>query len=213
MAVPRICVRKYVPPKSPDRPTLAKAVVILAVSEAMRKSQASASDNPAPAAAPSIAAMVGLGISCSRRLTSIRSRKTLICSSSVPVLLRASFIAFTSPPAQNAPPAPVRMTARTSGSSAARDNCSFISRSIARVKAFLRSGRLRVITRVAPWRCVCKKSFIEVPFWSKYCSALPKGSPRATRRQGRIDNQNQTEGMARIVETRTEVAATCLARS
>ena len=49
---PTSWVRKYVPPKSPERPTLAKAVVIFAPCAAMRKSQASAIERPAPAAAP-----------------------------------------------------------------------------------------------------------------------------------------------------------------
>ena len=56
-------VRKNVPPKSPGKPALANAVVILAFSLAILMSHANASDNPAPAAAPGNTAIVGVGIS------------------------------------------------------------------------------------------------------------------------------------------------------
>ena len=52
-------------PKSPAKPTLAKAVVKVAVSAASRRSQASARPKPAPAQGPLTAAMLTFGLSCS----------------------------------------------------------------------------------------------------------------------------------------------------
>ena len=49
-------------PKSPEKPTLTNAVVKTAVVEAMRRSQAVASDKPAPAAGPRTIAIVGFWI-------------------------------------------------------------------------------------------------------------------------------------------------------
>jgi len=49
-------------PESAPRPTLAKAMSRLARRAATRKSQASASDAPAPAALPLTAAITGLGM-------------------------------------------------------------------------------------------------------------------------------------------------------
>src|SRR5271169_2641459 len=113
----------------------------------MRRSQASASDSPAPAAAPSIAAIVGLRISCSRRAASILPRKSAIRSSVSVVSLPRAAIAFTSPPTQNAPPAPVSITALTAGFVAARRVASTSASSNAVSSAFLRSGRLSVSVR------------------------------------------------------------------
>ena len=70
-------------------------------------SQERAIESPAPAAAPRTAAMAGFDASCSRREISIRSRSDCARSSMVPVTSRLRAIAFTSPPAENARPAPV----------------------------------------------------------------------------------------------------------
>ena len=116
----------------------------------MRRSQASARDKPAPAAAPGMAASVGLGISCSSRAVSIdrRNARTLP-SSPVSANSAPSAIAFTSPPAQKAPPAPVSTTAPTAGSLATRSSRESIASSIAVDMALRRSGRfmVRVATR------------------------------------------------------------------
>jgi hypothetical protein len=58
------------PPKSPEKPTLRKAVPNLARSEAMRMSQASARERPAPTAWPLTMAMVTLGMVWRRKLVS-----------------------------------------------------------------------------------------------------------------------------------------------
>ena len=49
-------------PESADSATLAKAIRNLALSEAIRRSQANARDAPAPAAVPLTAAITGLGM-------------------------------------------------------------------------------------------------------------------------------------------------------
>src|SRR5439155_1161290 len=83
----------------PASPTRANAVAKRAVSPATRRSHASASDMPAPAAAPRTIAIVGFGISWSQRDTSIRERSACALSSRVvPPNSRPSAIAFTSPP-------------------------------------------------------------------------------------------------------------------
>ena len=90
----------------------------------IRRSQASASARPPPAAAPGSDAIVGLGIvnslpDVARWL--IRWRwiaPSIVLSPTVPSPLAA--MALTSPPPQNAPPAPVSTMHRTAGSSSAR---------------------------------------------------------------------------------------------
>jgi hypothetical protein len=61
LAVPTSRVRKKLPPKSPEKPTLTKAVTSLADVPATRRSQARARASPAPAAGPLIIAIVGFG--------------------------------------------------------------------------------------------------------------------------------------------------------
>ena len=72
----------------------------------MRRSHASAIACPAPAAAPFTIAIVGLGISCSSREISIRARRRATSSSELRGTV-SSAMRLTSPPAQNARPAPV----------------------------------------------------------------------------------------------------------
>ena len=111
----------------------------------MRRSQAIASERPAPAAAPRTMAIVGLGSSCSQRETSICERSAWAFSSSVvPPNSRPSAMALTSPPAQKPRPAPVRTMTPTSASSASRGSASSIASSISPDIALRRSGRLRV---------------------------------------------------------------------
>ncbi len=104
---------------------------------------------PAPAAAPLTAAMIGCG--ASRIASSVRSRPGAIFSmngrSRLPSL--ASFIAFTSPPAQKPLPAPVTIITRTSGSAAERVMASCRSSRSEPPRALSRSGRFSV--SVATW--------------------------------------------------------------
>jgi hypothetical protein len=75
--------QKIAAAKSPENPILAKAVTRRADCAAMCRSQASASDRPAPAAGPFTMAIVGLGISCNSRDTSILPRKWVTASSTL----------------------------------------------------------------------------------------------------------------------------------
>ena len=79
----------------------------------MRRSQDSAIERPAPAAAPSSCATTGFGVWCSRRDTSMPRRRLAILASKASGAL-PSAIDLTSPPTQNVPPAPLISTARTS---------------------------------------------------------------------------------------------------
>ena len=117
-----------------------KAVPNFALSDAMRMSQASARLRPAPTANPLISPIVGLGIvwstklvsSCDWRSPATPSSNALISEGWLSPLLRSvaasppaggtaaaselsglRAMPFTSPPAQNARPAPVSTTART----------------------------------------------------------------------------------------------------
>src|SRR3977135_1503258 len=71
----------------------------------MRRSQASAIESPAPAAAPSTCATTGFGISWRMRETSMPRRRLAILASNGSGA-RPSAIDFTSPPTQKVPPAP-----------------------------------------------------------------------------------------------------------
>ncbi|CAB4661447.1 unannotated protein [freshwater metagenome] len=71
-------------PKSPLAPTLAKAVITIARSAAMRRSAASAIESPAPAAAPGNAAITGWGNARNAALTVFwRERSPSIRSSTL----------------------------------------------------------------------------------------------------------------------------------
>ena len=110
----------------------------------MRRSQASAIESPAPAAAPSTCATTGFGISCKIRETSMPRRRFAILASNANGA-RPSAIDLTSPPTQNVPPAPFRRTARTSWSSAARRAASTRPRVMSGLSALRRSGRFMVM--------------------------------------------------------------------
>ena len=93
-----------------------------ASSAATRKSHARASEKPAPAAAPSTAAMTGLG---KVRIASIQP-----CSASTDSaatsgdLCRVASRRCSCPPAQKVLPSPVITTLRTSGAFSATDSAS-----------------------------------------------------------------------------------------
>src|ERR1700752_1965243 len=109
----------------------------------MRMSQASAMARPAPAAAPFTIAMVGFGISCSSREISIRPRSRATSSSELRGTV-SSAMRFTSPPAQNARPAPVRTIAPMDASPARRGSASSRPSMIGVDSALSRSGRFNV---------------------------------------------------------------------
>ena len=113
-------------------------------SEAMRMSDASASDRPAPTAAPFTAAITGCGIPrirdarpCMRSERSTGGRVGPPSESEMPISARSA-------PEQNPRPSPVRMSTRTSGNML--PPCSSdVSR---RSSAFITSGRHSVSTAV-----------------------------------------------------------------
>src|ERR1700752_1923791 len=109
----------------------------------MRMSQASAMARPAPAAGPFTIAMVGFGISCSSREISIRPRSRATSSSELRGTV-SSAMRFTSPPAQNARPAPVRTIAPMDASPARRGSASSRPSMIGVDSALSRSGRFNV---------------------------------------------------------------------
>src|SRR6516165_6692585 len=144
LAVPTSRVRKKLPPKSPENPTLTKAVTSLAEVPATRRSHARASASPAPAAGPLIIAIVGFGSSCKMRDTSIRERRCAVASAAFRRSPLSSAMLLTSPPAQKARPAPVRRTTLTAGSPPSRGSPSSSPCMIGVDSAFSRSGRLKV---------------------------------------------------------------------
>jgi hypothetical protein len=77
----------------------------------------------------------------------MRARRAWALSSSVvPSASRPSAMALTSPPAQKARPAPVRITAPTRASSARRGSASSMAPSMGPLSALSRSGRFMVST-------------------------------------------------------------------
>ena len=98
------------PPKSGNNPTCAKLSPKVASSAAMRKSHASAIFIPPPAAAPLMLAITGLVIVAIARMISLPASSSAF-NSEVALRLRASCSIFRSPPAQNARPSPVIITA------------------------------------------------------------------------------------------------------
>src|SRR6266705_3026756 len=99
---------------------------------------------PAPTTAPFTAAIVPFGISASSRESSCPARCRSTRCSKVRPSLAAEPMVDTSPPAQNARPAPVTSTAPTSASSAQRRRWSMPAAIIASESAFSFSGRLSV---------------------------------------------------------------------
>lgn len=99
----------------PDSPTRVKRKAKRAVGSATRKSAASASTAPAPAATPCTAAITGNGHSRTARTTCpvirLKSR-----SSAVSMARVAPMISSTSPPEQKPRPSPASTRARTARS-------------------------------------------------------------------------------------------------
>ncbi len=111
----------------PARPTLTNRNAIFASSPAMRMSEASAIQAPAPAVVPFKLAMTGFA---SRRMFRMSSQVMRVNSSS-PSMLRlksSPMMSCTSPPEQNARPVPVITTTRTEFSSRNAANVSVNSR-------------------------------------------------------------------------------------
>ena len=145
----------------PERPTRVKRNANRADVEQTRKSDAIAITDPAPAAMPWMPLMIGIGHSRIALITSpvirvkpIRSRGSIVISSPM--------ISLTSPPAQNALPAP-RMTSTSvsprCGSSWSRSRRSAYD---SKVSGFIFSGRSRVTvaTRSATSKRKCCQSSV-----------------------------------------------------
>ena len=120
----------------------------VAVSAAIRRSAARASENPPPAAAPCTLATTGAGSRCNPSVAAWKwSMSSPIAAAAT---LRSPPNIVMSPPATNAFPAPCNTTARTSSRDSRCSTTSRNARAIARSIAFNRSGRLKV-TKAARW--------------------------------------------------------------
>src|SRR6476646_5189668 len=115
-------------------------------------SQASASEKPAPAAGPLIAATTGYGIRrrsmiawCSASAPRRTSDGRSISSDSTPLRNQV-----TSPPAQNAFPDPVTISPRSGARSASQPKATIISPIISGLIALKASGRSRVRVPISP---------------------------------------------------------------
>jgi hypothetical protein len=137
---PTIRGRNQVAPLSGTSAMRLKARTKRADSAAMRRSQARASEAPAPAATPLIAAMIGRSSSTiARMIGSYRWR-----SSSSSGGASGSRRSPRSWPAQKARPAPVRMTARTERSAAIWRRASSRATLTSMVRALRAAGRSSV---------------------------------------------------------------------
>ena len=135
-------------PESGTSPMLMKAGTKVAESAASRRSHASASERPAPAAAPFTAATTGFS-----RLRRPRIVRWYVLRSRCAMSPADSRNSVRSWPTQNPRPAPVTTTERTSPSRASLKT-SWIARCMSALKAFRTSGRLSVIVSTAPSRVV-----------------------------------------------------------
>jgi hypothetical protein len=120
----------------------------LAESAAIRRSQAQASDMPAPAAGPLTEAITGFSSERSARTFGLKVVRSRVAMSPA-----SSRKAFKSWPTQNPRPAPVTTTARTAASRASL-SASRKPVCISASNAFRTSGRLSVIVRTPPSRWV-----------------------------------------------------------
>ena len=114
----------------------------VASSSAMVMSQAMASSKAPARQAPCTAAMVGLGLFQNRIVVS-KSRSRMPRHTASPAGA-CSICAFRSKPDENARPAPLTTTTRTSASPSARSIAVLISFSAPACRAFSRSGRFSV---------------------------------------------------------------------
>ena len=136
---------RWVPPLPGREPTRTSGRANVAVVDAIRMSDARASSKPPPAAGPLIAPMTGQEIfSMAAEMRSEASASGWAGS--------AAGCSFMSVPAQNALPAPVRITTRISGSASTRDAASASAARVARSIAFRLDGRSRMIQAMAPSR-------------------------------------------------------------
>ena len=137
--------RRWVPPKPGIMPSPISGWPKVALSEASRRSQAAASSQPPPKAAPLTAAMTGLGLFWMRSMAPV---PLWSLQASTPVRPER---ALTSAPAAKALlPAPVRMMTPTSLHETAQSRKSQSSAQQAAFIAFLTSGRLTVSTAIPP---------------------------------------------------------------
>ena len=134
----------------------------------MRRSQASARANPAPAAAPGKAASVGLGILNSLPAVprwTMRWRWiawSMVNAGVADSLLLRAFIPLTSPPAQKPLPAPVTTMHLTAGSSSAEANWVCSARFIGSDIALRASGRFKVSVRMPSPSRLASRSVVPV---------------------------------------------------
>ena len=138
---------------------------------------------PTPTAAPLIAPITGLRESKMRNVSiPPPSRGTPDePTTSLPPRANVSPPRPRSAPAQNARPAPVTTTARTSSSASVRSNAAIISLIIVAVNALRRSGRSRVSVATPPSTSsrICEKSSVTA---GPYRGLLTPGRPTATSR-------------------------------
>src|SRR3954452_17561253 len=111
----------------------------------------------------------------------------------------ALFIALRSAPAQNTPPAPVRIAQRISGSLSMRSQASAIPTSISGDSAFLASGRFIVTTRTCPCCSVSRCAIALQPFDDR------AGGERAAR--AHRDQRSRPAGALELVQSSRDQAA------
>src|SRR6516164_4000099 len=129
-------------PAVATRPALTCGSPILAWSAAMMMSQRSAIIAPSPTAWPLTRAMIGLSHSSMRNTIRLASGMPVFHASGSSIFC---CMAITFPPAENARPAPVRMTTLTSGSSFTSSQMRDIEVCIGPVNALRVSGEFKVM--------------------------------------------------------------------
>src|SRR5262249_8753771 len=178
----------------------------------MIRSQPSARLQPAPTAAPLTAAIVGFGISCSRR--TMRPSKRIECTAlpTPPLAALGSFLSgVRSAPDVKASPAPVSTSTRSLRVIAISSNVSVSSRTIVVLIAFFFSGRF-IVTVTTPWS---SRSTSKVSMWVRYfCGLQPvsgaREAPRRRRdRRGRVRRRRRARrrGALRLLERRFDHVA------
>ncbi|CAM5610329.1 hypothetical protein SRIMM317S_04056 [Streptomyces rimosus subsp. rimosus] len=165
----------------PERPTLVKRKAKRAEGSAMRKSAASASTAPAPAATPWTAAITGNGHSRMARTTwpviRLKSRSRPVSMARV-----APMISSTSPPEQKPRPSPPRTRARTDRSLDSSASRSRRSAYASKVSALSRSGRARVTVAMPSrllTRMCCHASVVRAEPVNGLIGPLPPSAGRA----------------------------------
>ncbi len=154
-AVPTSSRSRVEAPPSGPRPMREKTTPKRAVSEAMRRSVASARLQPMPTASPLMLPRTGFGSSRRRRMQRLpRSRMSPPGSpgkDEASVRRRSSFeTGLRSAPAEKLRPAPVSTTARTASSASSSRSMRSISRKRPVVSALRAAGRFRVSVATPP---------------------------------------------------------------